>query len=1400
DSGATADISGTTTDVAPGSTVTLVLTDANGTQVTVTGVTINNDGSYSIAGVDVSTLVDGDITVSATALDNNGNSVNDTDVDNLDTTPATAPLIEFIGMGDEGIYSADEIGPDNSVTATVTLTTGTQIGDTLVVTDGSGNVLASVTVTQDMLDNGYPVEVPVTAGATDVNVTAQVTDMAGNPSAVATDTQPIDRVAPGTPSIIILDDGTPGDGWLNQGEINANGAGIQIQANADHTDLSAGGFVAISISIDGRPQTSFELKLVNGSLVNLDGSTPVVDFTYNNGVITWNQDTLAEGQTLTVEISQTDSAGNQSVNDNDAVTVNGVDATDDTPGTIYIASANSSNAWAIPEDTDGEPKFTISARNADGSIGDVNISNDNNKLGVSGSPRSSGQIAGQIEYDSATNTSEAIIFDFNGLVNQATFSVANLFGDESSGEQGVWKAYYNGELVAMATFTTGAGNTTGTFTINTGNLVFDQLVFEAIPTISEQNGGPALNDSSDYFLTSLDVSGPALTGTIITSESEILDVLDPADGLLANDIDAQGHDFILTSINGDSVTSGQVVTLDSGALLTIYADGTYSYNPNGAFNNLASGELTTDTFNYTITDEFGATDTATVTVNIVGTNDLVAISTPDILEVFESGLSNGSNINAAIETSGSMVIDIKDGLDRLSIQVDGNSSTLTLAALMAASLVSPIIIAGEFGELSITGYNDGLLEYTYNLVTAQNHTGSNGETITDTFQITAIDVDGDQATTTLNAVVHDDQPIAIDNSVTLSVTQDSFAIIGGVQAEWKTVTGGANVVRFDGDIGSGGEDNDSALDQVRWGVTNGAKSGYGFMDNDGALNGEVVLNQDIVLGTFTHYNYPINSGSSITAATMDVVFNVIDSFGNVTAVTLKLNFAHNETPNDGADPRDIVTIGQTNVTFNYEGEQYTIQVIGFEDGDGNVVSSIYTDENASTSYDLVIRMVAGSGYSLPSVEGNVLDNDITGADISSVIGVAIGDQTSTNTTGNVGVVITGQYGTVIINNDGTYTYELTSTTDTIPSGATDVFTYTIQDSDGDISSAVLEINVNLVNAQDVPVEDANNITTTGTSLGDEFIVLQGDNGLNQKQLNVTFGGGLFGQITDENGNTVTASGSNLTSYSSETTQVISSGSGSDHVETGRGGDIIYAGETGSYGLESDDDLELTTNTIANNHIMTGTLSGADSIIDTDGLLLSNDVASLKADIVNSGNGNDFIYGQSGSDILYGHNGNDYIDGGTHNDGLRGGAGNDTLIGGLGDDVLRGDSGADTFKWQLGEFGNDIISDFNHNEDKIDLSDLLINEEYNNLENLLNFSYDANGSSVIEIDTNGDGSYEQTITLDGVDLSSIYGSSQEGVIINGLLNDGALIVDTNTTTPNGQGIDPFVNNPDGQIIP
>ncbi|MFZ8340978.1 hypothetical protein ACO1LU_14445, partial [Staphylococcus aureus] len=79
-------------------------------------------------------------------------------------------------------------------------------------------------------------------------------------------------------------------------------------------------------------------------------------------------------------------------------------------------------------------------------------------------------------------------------------------------------------------------------------------------------------------------------------------------------------------------------------------------------------------------------------------------------------------------------------------------------------------------------------------------------------------------------------------------------------------------------------------------------------------------------------------------------------------------------------------------------------------------------------------------------------------------------------------------------------------------------------------------------------------------------------------------------------------------------------------------------------------------------------------------------------------------GGNGNDFLYGEDGNDTLDGGNGSDTIRGGQGDDVLTGGT-------DSATDYFVFtnannatssaQL-NFGNDIITDFQHGIDKIAL--------------------------------------------------------------------------------------------------
>ncbi|WP_188842684.1 type I secretion C-terminal target domain-containing protein, partial [Shewanella aestuarii] len=168
------------------------------------------------------------------------------------------------------------------------------------------------------------------------------------------------------------------------------------------------------------------------------------------------------------------------------------------------------------------------------------------------------------------------------------------------------------------------------------------------------------------------------------------------------------------------------------------------------------------------------------------------------------------------------------------------------------------------------------------------------------------------------------------------------------------------------------------------------------------------------------------------------------------------------------------------------------------------------------------------------------------------------------------------------------------------------------------------------------------------------------------------------------------------------------------------------------------------------------------------------------DILAGNKGDDILFGQGGNDELHGGSGNDILIGGTGNDSLDGGSDNDVLIGGLGNDTLIGGLGDDTFVWSKGDTGTDTIMDFEVGNNKLHLSDLLQNEQNGNLDDFLHFSFN-NGNTTISIDVDKDGKVDQSIVLDGVDLSAEYGSTTDGVIINGLLNDGALIVDTATTT-------------------
>jgi VCBS repeat-containing protein len=88
-----------------------------------------------------------------------------------------------------------------------------------------------------------------------------------------------------------------------------------------------------------------------------------------------------------------------------------------------------------------------------------------------------------------------------------------------------------------------------------------------------------------------------------------------APGVLSNDTDPDGSDTL-------TVTGYDAISVQ-GAAVTVNADGSYSYDPTGvaAFQALAVGESAADSFTYTIGDDNGGSDTATVSITVTGVND-----------------------------------------------------------------------------------------------------------------------------------------------------------------------------------------------------------------------------------------------------------------------------------------------------------------------------------------------------------------------------------------------------------------------------------------------------------------------------------------------------------------------------------------------------------------------------------------------------------------------------------------------------------------------------------------------------------------------------------------------------------------------------------------------------------
>lgn len=158
-----------------------------------------------------------------------------------------------------------------------------------------------------------------------------------------------------------------------------------------------------------------------------------------------------------------------------------------------------------------------------------------------------------------------------------------------------------------------------------------------------------------------------------------------------------------------------------------------------------------------------------------------------------------------------------------------------------------------------------------------------------------------------------------------------------------------------------------------------------------------------------------------------------------------------------------------------------------------------------------------------------------------------------------------------------------------------------------------------------------------------------------------------------------------------------------------------------------------------------------------------------------GSGSDKLTGDNVATLLKGNAGNDLLLGAGGADTLTGGWGNDTLSGGAGRDLLTGGGNHDVFKFSsVGGSGTtattrDIVTDFAHGTDKIDLSLIDAAAAAGNQAFIFNakgsattavgqghigWYYEdkpgtANDQTILKINTDADSTIEMTIQLNGL---------------------------------------------------
>jgi cyclophilin family peptidyl-prolyl cis-trans isomerase len=948
---------GTTT---VGDTVTVVATDNASHSSTALTATVDSSGHWTVAGLNVTGLNDGTITITATAKDAGGNTTSASMTATKDTAAPTLAVT---------VVSPSAFNATNDTNVTVSGTTAVGATVTVVATDSANTQVAAITATVDSSGNwtasGFNLH-SLNDGT--ITFTATAKDAAGN-TATATNTGIKDTVAPTvtftsvTPNPINATTATN----VSASGTTEIGSSVTVVATAPDSGTTTS-YVATVDTAGNWTVSGIDVhSLADGTITFTATAKDVADNT-STATTTVQKDTVAPAVAIT---SITPTTINQS--SATSVAVSGtteigatvtIVATDSASGTTtsFNATVDSSGNWTatgidVHSLADGTITFTATAKDAAGNTATTtdtatkntvgptltfatvtpDLINATNALSVAASGTTDvGATVTVVATDSASGTSST----YNATV-------------DSSGNWTASGMDVSGLADGTITFTATATNTAGNSTITTKTATKDTVATGTIDTITPST----INSLND---TGISVGGTTEVGSTVTivatdsasGTSNTFDgTVDSSGNWTASGIDVSGladgtitFTATFTDTAGNTSTNSKTAIKDTVAPTLTFT--TITPNPINAADVMIVAASGTTSIGATVTivatdSASGTSDTYNATVNASG---IWTVSGMDVSGLVDGTItftaaaaSTGGNLATATSTAVkdtvtnvtiAAVTDPINTLNDTSVSINGMTEigdTVKIVATDSASGTSNTYDATVDGSGNWTA------------------TGIDVSTLADgtiTFTATATDTAGNVATLTKTATKN-----AVATPVTIgAVTPNPISGANDTQVSVSGTTGVGDAVKVVATDSATGTSNtyDATVDSSG----NWTASG---IDVSGLADGTITF-------TATATSSGINPGTATSTAVKDTVTNV-----TIVAVT---------------DP--ITTLNDTSVSING-----TTEI-------GDTVKIVATDSASGTSntYDATVD---GSGNWTAS-----------GIDVSTLAdGTITFTATATDTAGNV---------------------------------------------------------------------------------------------------------------------------------------------------------------------------------------------------------------------------------------------------------------------------------------------------------------------------------------------------------------------------------------------------------------